>query len=255
MAMDTAANDASTYSLIGLKRKRNKPEFETLDFSNVDDDIVDELFPVHEGRGALSPPMTYRTSAKRIREWRRLSKSQQIQESQRLVTVQTNAMENSQRRKRRRDTQDEQQPWAEQLADTIAQHTKRQQASSPQCKPAASKDNTITEVQTNEPNENMITVPSSSAFPRVPLRFLLHFRIAKTDQDAKKYQDSNSFLSSGNAIALAKSLLTVSAMSDVSPERPRPFCSSVENKIESEYNDVSQPTSLLLVDRSTTPGI
>jgi hypothetical protein len=56
MAMDTAANDASTYSLIGLKRKRNKPEFETLDFSNVDDDIVDELFPVHEGRGALSPP-------------------------------------------------------------------------------------------------------------------------------------------------------------------------------------------------------
>jgi hypothetical protein len=61
-----------------LKETSTK-DFNTLDFSDYTVDVIDVLFPKQSPtRGQLDPLASYRTSPKRLREWRRLTtKSQQ----------------------------------------------------------------------------------------------------------------------------------------------------------------------------------
>jgi hypothetical protein len=48
-------------------------DFNTLDFSDYTMDVIDSLFPKKPKWGDLDPPASYRTSPKRLREWRRLT--------------------------------------------------------------------------------------------------------------------------------------------------------------------------------------
>jgi hypothetical protein len=48
-------------------------DFNTLDFSDYTMDVIDALFPKKPKWGDLDPPASYRTSPKRLREWRRLT--------------------------------------------------------------------------------------------------------------------------------------------------------------------------------------
>ena len=60
-------------------QKSNPDRFERLDFTNVDIEIIDKIFPINEGRyGRLPPPPSYRSSASRLQNWRKLGKNDQI---------------------------------------------------------------------------------------------------------------------------------------------------------------------------------
>ena len=78
--------DASTCGLHYLKRIVGKAQFESLDFSKASIDVINELIPSRKSGGALDPPLSYRTSAQRIRDWHRLGKAAQEQEATQLVS-------------------------------------------------------------------------------------------------------------------------------------------------------------------------
>jgi hypothetical protein len=64
-------------------------QFNTLDFSDYTLNVIDALFPKKPINGKLDPPASYRTSPKRLREWRRqTTKSQQYLMDKEQETVQ-----------------------------------------------------------------------------------------------------------------------------------------------------------------------
>jgi hypothetical protein len=72
------SSDFVQFSLDELQelKETSTTDFNTLDFSDYTVDVIDALFP--KPRGQLDPLVSYRTSPKRLREWRRLTtKAQQ----------------------------------------------------------------------------------------------------------------------------------------------------------------------------------
>jgi hypothetical protein len=75
------AYDAVLYQIDTLKtmRKENTRKFASLDFSNCSDILIDNLFPPKPQKGPYLPPLRFRKSSARIREWRRMVTGQQKQ--------------------------------------------------------------------------------------------------------------------------------------------------------------------------------
>ena len=71
--------DASTYTLLHLKRIRQKEQFCYMNFSKCDLSAIRELFPVQDTCGDLDPPLSYRISAEKLDEWRKLGERAQEQ--------------------------------------------------------------------------------------------------------------------------------------------------------------------------------
>jgi hypothetical protein len=72
---ETSDDDFVQFSLDELQglQETSTTDFNTLDFSDYTLDIIDALFPKKPKWGDLDPPASYRTSPKRLREWRRLT--------------------------------------------------------------------------------------------------------------------------------------------------------------------------------------
>eukprot|EP00574_Skeletonema_japonicum_P002346 CAMPEP_0201723962 /NCGR_PEP_ID=MMETSP0593-20130828/7831_1 /ASSEMBLY_ACC=CAM_ASM_000672 /TAXON_ID=267983 /ORGANISM="Skeletonema japonicum, Strain CCMP2506" /LENGTH=90 /DNA_ID=CAMNT_0048215135 /DNA_START=72 /DNA_END=341 /DNA_ORIENTATION=- len=77
--MTLSANDhASTLQGFKRLRKMDIQLFNRLDWSEVERNIIDELFPIKEGKyGRLSHPPSYLTSTSLAEQWRKLSNSDQ----------------------------------------------------------------------------------------------------------------------------------------------------------------------------------
>jgi hypothetical protein len=73
-------NDASSLSIAYLKQIActEKKRFAKLTFTQVALPILDDLFAKKVKYGQFDPPLSYRTNAKRIREWRWMGKTQQL---------------------------------------------------------------------------------------------------------------------------------------------------------------------------------
>ena len=149
-------HDASTYSLYSLKRMKSDPKFKLLDFQNVETSVIDEVFPVEVGRGQQDPPADYRTSAKRIREWRRFSEKQQQDVVANVVTVERGhptASRSGRKRLREESQREQEQDPLQSLVDTI---TDTNTSSSPQAVPRDSSMAGTETKNTSNTNDNLL---------------------------------------------------------------------------------------------------
>ena len=94
--------DVASYTSHYLKRFRTNQKFEELDFTNAQIEVINELFPTENGRGTLDPPVSYLTSASRIRVWRRLGQKARESELARAVTDKQNSTNKRLGQKRRK---------------------------------------------------------------------------------------------------------------------------------------------------------
>lgn len=113
--MNTESANVRATTLWGFQRLRQKDpvSFNRLDWSNVGQEIIDELFPIIKGKyGGLPHPPSFLTSTALVESWRNLSKGDQKYKTQEWeqqekdrFAKETNAASRS-RRSRRRDSGD-----------------------------------------------------------------------------------------------------------------------------------------------------
>eukprot|EP00957_Ditylum_brightwellii_P152662 11620341-Ditylum_brightwellii.AAC.1 len=75
----TSKTDVSEFSIKQLRGmcENERKIFGQLNFKKVDIEAINSVFPINKIHGKNDPPIEQRTSAKKIREWRRMGRSQQ----------------------------------------------------------------------------------------------------------------------------------------------------------------------------------